>query len=171
MTSSINNDALIQNINNIINDKITQILISISEKYDIEKDELFDCYLNMNNTLSSTTNIVTEKKKRNKNIKPKEDICIAKKADGMQCTRKKRDNSLYCGKHCNNQKFGSVSMEDSVTEDSEKYIMTWTEQYDGVNYLVDNNNIVYSYDIENPVIIGKKSKDGKLVLLNKVIQS
>ncbi len=171
MTSSINNDALIQNINNIINEKITQILLSISDKYDIDKDELFDCYLNMSNNLSTSSNVIPEKKKRNKNIKPKEDICIAKKADGMQCTRKKRDNSLYCGKHCNSQKFGSVTIEDSVADDSDKYIMTWTEQYDGVNYLVDNNNIVYSYDIENPVIIGKKSKDGKLVLLNNVIPS
>ncbi len=44
--------------------------------------------------------------------------------------------------------------------------MTWTEQIDGINYLIDSNNIVYSSNIDNPEILGKKSKEGKLILLS-----
>lgn len=39
------------------------------------------------------------KRKRVKNHVPEHDRCIAKRSDGEQCTRRKKDTDNYCGTH------------------------------------------------------------------------
>ncbi len=160
------NDTIVNGLQSMFNEKLTSILINISEKYDIDQQELFDCYLNSNFETKEKSKLPKKYKKHP--VKSKDDICIAKKSDGLQCTRKKKDNIQYCGKHSNNQRYGTIELEDNNIDDNDKYIMTWTEQIDGVNYLIDSNNIVYSSNIDNPEILGKKSKDGKLTLLSEL---
>ena len=41
------------------------------------------------------------KRKRVKNAIPNKNRCNAKKAGGDQCTRRRKDNCLYCGTHVN----------------------------------------------------------------------
>ncbi len=159
-----NNNTIVNGLQSMFNEKLTAILISISEKYDIDQQELFDCYLNSN--FESKDNVKPTKKYKKHPVKSKDDICIAKKSDGLQCTRKKKDDTQYCGKHSSNQRYGTIELDDNNIDDCDKYIMTWTEQIDGINYLIDSNNIVYSSNIDNPEILGKKSKEGKLILLS-----
>jgi len=122
---------------------IKSILDNISIDYNLDKEDLYK-YL--------------EKKSSNKVKNTCSNLCMARKQDGNQCTRKKKYND-YCGKHVNNQKYGRIDDCSHLIEDfseDENYIMVWTEKYKNIDYLVDSNNIVYTNNIENPKIIGKK---------------
>lgn len=98
------------------------------------------------------------KRKRLKNTIPIENRCVAKKADGEQCTRKKKDNCDFCGTHNQSAPHGLIS--NSVDK---KCIEVVTEDIKGITYYVDNMQNVYrDIDIiegkENPKIIAKYEK-------------
>lgn len=42
----------------------------------------------------------------------------------------------------------------------DEYIETEEYEYEGVKYLVDTNNNVYTYNIEEPMLVGEKLVDG-----------
>jgi hypothetical protein len=46
----------------------------------------------------------------------------------------------------------------------EEVIETEEYEYDGVKYLVDNQNNVYTYNIEEPALVGEKLVDGTVKL-------
>jgi hypothetical protein len=46
----------------------------------------------------------------------------------------------------------------------DEYIETEEYIYDGKTYLVDSNNIVYTNNAKNPVMIGKRLPDGSIYL-------
>ena len=48
------------------------------------------------------------KRKRMKNIVPRCDRCCAKRANNDQCTRKRRDGSLFCGTHVKGTPHGTI---------------------------------------------------------------
>ena len=122
------------------------ILCQISAKYNINKEELLSEYIN--NDILKTTHSIKKKKKKNANESV--NLCMARKQDGNQCTRRKKDLGEYCGKHINNRKYGRIddhsNIVDKLAED-DNYIMTWIESFDGKEYLVDSNNIVYTTNI------------------------
>ena len=86
-----------------------------------------------------------------------------------ECTRRRKDNLEFCGKHTNNKKYGRIddysNIIDKLAED-DNYIMTWIEEFNGKEYLVDSNNIVYTKDVSSPIIIGKKLTNGTMESLN-----
>ena len=138
-------DSFSNQINDIYIKNIKSILDNISNDYNLDKNELYK-YLD------------TTKKQVNKLINKSDELCMARKQDGNQCSRRKKYND-YCGKHVNNQKFGRVDDSNNLLEDfseDDNYIMVWKEKYQDNEYLVDSNNIVYTNSIENPKIIGKK---------------
>ena len=111
----------------------------------------------------------SKRKKRKKNkILDSQELCMAKKADGMQCTRRRKEQCEYCGKHVNNLKFGRIDDEVKY-QDKEKYIKTKHDKINGEDYLVDDNNFVYNFDKNNPKLVGKKV-DGELVVIEKILE-
>ena len=94
--------------------------------------------------------------------------CIAKKANGEQCTRKKKETCSFCGTHEKCQPHGIISV--TYNEKTLKRCCITIMDINGINYYVDENNNVYNTaDIlsnnSNPKIIGTLSKnDGKLEL-------
>lgn len=54
------------------------------------------------------------KRKRLKNVVPVSERCIAKKAMGQQCTRKRKDNCSLCGTHMKGTPHGVVEVEQTV---------------------------------------------------------
>ena len=44
----------------------------------------------------------------------------------------------------------------------EEYIETEEYTYGGITYLVDNNNLVYTNDMESPALIGERLVDGSV---------
>lgn len=52
----------------------------------------------------------------------------------------------------------------------DEYIETEEYEYEGVIYLVDGNNIVYSNNVKNPVMLGKRLSDGTITLMSSSLQ-
>jgi hypothetical protein len=120
-----------------------------------------------------TPNAINEasimKKKRIKNVIPFHEKCIAKRANGQQCSRRKRKESEFCGTHNKACPHGSVSFEDIAilnnTNDGvvKKQIEVWLEDINGIMYWINDAGTVYHPDdiknnIENPRIIAHYEK-------------
>lgn len=156
------NNYLLSSLNCIFNNKLKSILTEISDKYNINKEALIANYLVLDGSVVDLGNASPKRKRKKNKQLQKDELCMARKADNAQCTRRRKDNMEYCGKHCNNLKFGRIDDEEKFSN-NENFITCFTEEIDGINYLVDSNQIVYSLDFENPQILGKKNKDGKLI--------
>jgi hypothetical protein len=126
-----------------------------------------------------------EKRKRSKNNVPIHEQCIAKKADGSRCTRRKRDGSHFCGTHIKGTPHGFI--EENATSVSEingssikinnmvaptnfanvnktKKVEIWLEDINGIMHYIDNNFNVYDNEdikkgINDPKVIYKYEKD------------
>jgi hypothetical protein len=85
----------------------------------------------------------------------KEEQCIAKRTtDGVQCVRKKKKGSNYCGTH--------AKIENKSTLSGNKMEVS-AEDIHGIIYYIDNfNNVYHTEDIlegkENPRIIAKANR-------------
>lgn len=125
-----------------------------------------------------------EKRKRSKNNVPIHEQCIAKKADGSRCTRRKRDGSHFCGTHIKGTPHGFIEENTStgetdgasikinsmvapsnlVSPNKTKKVEIWLEDINGIMHYIDNNFNVYDNEdikkgINNPKVIYKYEKD------------
>ena len=119
-----------------------------------------------------------QKRKRAKNIIPQQEKCIAKRANGVQCTRRRKQSDvLMCGTHLKGTPHGVCSEDDTHnTNDTnvnyaQKNILQttkveiWIQEIKGINYYIDNvNNVYRTEDIisnkQNPDIIAKWKLNG-----------
>jgi hypothetical protein len=97
-----------------------------------------------------------QKRKRVKNTVPHFERCKAKRANGEQCTRRKKDNDDFCGTHVKGTPHGML--ETNVEAPTSKSVTVWAEEIKGIHYYLDDNHNVYKHeDIiankENPKII------------------
>ena len=97
------------------------------------------------------------KRKRVKNAIPNKNRCNAKKAGGDQCTRRRKDNCLYCGTHIKGAPHGEVT--EIVENNNKKTIDINAVQLNGIIYYIDNAHNVYKMEdilseAENPMVIG-----------------
>jgi hypothetical protein len=104
------------------------------------------------------------KRKRVKNVVPFFDRCCAKRANGEQCTRRKKESDEYCGTHMKGTPHGVVDSQNEVKDQTQK-IEVWAQDIQGIVYYIDKNENVYqSEDIisnkQNPKIIAKYLKTG-----------
>jgi hypothetical protein len=126
-----------------------------------------------------------KKRKRIKNVVPQFELCIAKRANGEQCTRRKKameegdkgdkgeegegasDASKkaathFCGTHIKGIPHGVVSSDIEIPKPNTK-VEVWVKDIKGINYYIDSNHNVYKpEDILtnkiNPAIIAKWTK-------------
>lgn len=108
------------------------------------------------------------KRKRIKNSIPTNNRCNAKRANGEQCTRRKKEESEYCGTHVKGTPHGCFMLNCDNKEILEKKIEVIAEEVMGIVYYIDNNNNVYKTEdilkeIENPKIIGKCIRNNGLI--------
>jgi hypothetical protein len=69
--------------------------------------------------------------------------CDAINEKGRKCTRKRKENSIYCGKHKN------------VNDHSfDANVVVTLQIWDDIPYYVDKNGIVFSYAIDHIQMIG-----------------
>lgn len=110
------------------------------------------------------------KRKRIKSFVPHYLRCNAKRANGEQCTRKKKDDSSYCGTHDKNRPHGII---DSIDNDEKKLkkVSVWPQEICGIIYYIDADYNVYKSqdiisNIINPKIIAKyKIQDDKYTII------
>ena len=153
---------------NIIQDEINNIFKKICLDYKLDIDIVSKKY-NMDVT---KIGIKLGVKKRNRRVLPSHLQCMGRKLDGKQCTRGRKDNSDYCKSHINKLPYGRIDDEFKLKEPLKRgrkrkssskeveYVYTHIDVIDGENYLLDNNNFVYSFDINNPVFLGIKTENG-----------
>jgi len=104
------------------------------------------------------------KRKRVKSTVPVYDRCCAKRANGEQCTRRKKDECQYCGTHTKGTPHGVLN--DNETSSTTKKIEVSAVDIKGIVYYLDNDNNVYdTEDIisnkKNPRVIAKYLKVGE----------
>jgi hypothetical protein len=106
------------------------------------------------------------KRKRVKNTVPIQQRCLAKRANGEQCTRKKKEGCDYCGTHT---KGVPCSIMDDDKENGDKLksnqqsVNIWVQNIKGIEYFIDSSQNVYKHEdvinnSTNPRIIAKYSK-------------
>ena len=106
-----------------------------------------------------------QKRKRVKNVVPLHDRCIACRANGEQCTRRRKGNSQFCGTHIKGTPHGVISKEKQDSEPKEmiKKVSVWAQDIKGIIYYIDDNSNVYETSAilqgnDNPKIIAKYQK-------------
>ena len=107
-----------------------------------------------------------QKRKRVVNTVPFYDRCKAKRANGGQCSRRKRENSNFCGTHCKTQPHGVIDGENTANTVNVKKVTVWEQDINGIIYYIDDNQNVYdSVDIYNnqvnPKVIAKWTKNSE----------
>ena len=104
------------------------------------------------------------KRKRIKNMVPVYERCCAKRANGQQCTRRKKDDLQYCGTHSKGTPHGI--MNDTETISTVTKVEVSAIDIKGIVYYLDNDGNVYdTEDIiankKNPRVIAKYEKNGE----------
>jgi hypothetical protein len=157
-----------------INKKIEQW---VSEFKDDIKDKATDLGLTNDNNLSQLVQYIYDyerlslikedfmKRKRVKNIVHLADRCCAKRANGEQCTRRKKDaETEYCGTHLKGTPHGTCELDNNSKPLGQK-IEVWAQDIQGIVYYIDKSfNVYQAEDIMqgkvNPKIIAKYIKTG-----------
>ena len=92
-----------------------------------------------------------KKRKRVKNIVPFCDKCLALRANGEQCSRRKKTGYSFCGTHIKGTPHGHVENKPEANPYTKRTV--WIEEINGISYYIDKNNNVYqSSDIVNNVV-------------------
>jgi hypothetical protein len=103
------------------------------------------------------------KRKRVKNSIPNSNRCIAKRANGEQCTRRRKTDCEFCGTHSKGTPHG-VIQSNSSTNVTHKVELFATEIRGIVYYLDSMNNVYKTEDVldarENPRVVAKYVKIG-----------
>ena len=113
------------------------------------------------------------KRKRIKNSIPNMNRCNAKRADGQQCTRRRKDNCEFCGTHVKGRPHGLITNE-IIETDINKKLDVYAQEINGVVYYLDKFNNVYKTEdimknIINPKIIGKYERQQDSYVLSGFI--
>tara|TARA_Y100000768_G_C23990935_1_gene692860 strand:+ start:11725 stop:12201 length:477 start_codon:yes stop_codon:yes gene_type:complete len=107
--------------------------------------------------------VISEKKKRLRNVIPDDERCHAHKASGERCTRKKKCGQNVCGTHLKGIPHGLIN-DTTPAANQNKKIDVWTQDICGIVYYIDASKNVYSShdimkNIQNPRIIGSYAID------------
>ena len=154
-----------------INEIKTELIKKVSElKNDNTEDKINDIIIYLNSTRPmEITKEDFMKRKRTKNSVSLSDRCIAKRANGEQCSRRKKSSCSYCGTHIKGVPHGVVNLnETNVVSHKE----VWCEDIGGILEYIDNDGNIYKHEevmnnVVNPSIIGKyEIIDGKYSIKN-----
>ena len=163
-----------------LNNKIDEYITTFKDNI---KDKMMELGLTEDNTTHSLIQFIYNyekfqiikddftKRKRSKNMISYFDRCCAKRSNGEQCTRKKKDGFEYCGTHTKGIPHGIIEDNNSKLEDESSSnsssssqithkIEVWVQDIQGIMYYIDKNGNVYqAEDIVmnklNPKIIAK----------------
>jgi hypothetical protein len=84
------------------------------------------------------------KRKRVKNHVPQYDRCSAKRADGCQCTRRKKDGDDHCGTHLKGTPHGEITQNEG---DKKKKVELTIINDKGISHYVDSAGKQFSAEM------------------------
>lgn len=148
---------LIENYITSFKDEIKSKTIDIDFENKQKVNELFEFVYDYNRLTLTKEDFV--KRKRIKNAIPSLNRCNAKRANGEQCTRRRKDDCEYCGTHSKGTPHGLINGSDTLEHSNER-MEVFAQDIKGIVYYLDKYNNVYkTEDIlsgkENPEIIAK----------------
>jgi hypothetical protein len=105
------------------------------------------------------------KRKRVKNSIPVTNRCNARRANGEQCTRRRRDDCEFCGTHFKGAPHGLILESSAVSDEHTHKVDVFAEEIKGIVYYIDRfSNVYKTGDIldgrENPTVIAQYKKVG-----------
>lgn len=100
------------------------------------------------------------KRKRVKNTVPCDNRCNAKRSNGEQCTRRRKDVSEYCGTHIKGTPHGIINDTDKNDTPMLYNVNVFAKEIGGIVYYIDDNSNVYNTEEvmcnkQNPAVIAK----------------
>jgi len=155
-----------------LNQKLTNYIVKfkddLKEKIGEENPELIKFLYEYQRFVVSKEDL--QKRKRVKNSVSLFERCRARRANGEQCTRRKKGHHDLCGTHIKGTPHGMVEISNNETH--LKKVETWTQDIKGIIYYIDADNNVYNpVDIFenkiNPKVIAKwgKNEDDKYFII------
>jgi hypothetical protein len=123
-------------------------------------------------------------KKRCKRNVNTDNLCLGRKLDNKQCSRKRHNGTDFCKSHLKRLSNGRMDQPNSINTKSKRgrkrkvqfdprqydneYVTLWEDLIDGEKILIDNNNNIYTFDLESPILIGKKDVNSKLDIIKLI---
>lgn len=109
------------------------------------------------------------KRKRIKNAIPNSNRCNARRANGEQCTRRRKSDEEFCGTHSKGIPHGMITS-DNTNEQSSTSMEVSAVEVMGIVYYIDNCHNVYNTEdvmngVHNPRIIAKYKKNGTTITI------
>ena len=165
-------DELTITISNNLEEECRKIIRKISTIKDLDETHILEMVLPDKLYFNEMANnlVLKKKKKSNRRILPKNERCLGRKNDLTQCTRKRKDGHEFCGSHIKNLPNGKVGDDGAcfnkkkgkrgrkrknlLDNQDETGILTTKKYINGSIYLVDSNNVVYTFKNQKPVILG-----------------
>jgi|UniRef100_A0A6C0CKZ2 hypothetical protein len=149
-------------VNDFIHEFKNEIAEKIKNKDIIDTSEIMNYIYEYKNFELSKEDFM--KRKRIKNMVPVYERCCAKRANGQQCTRRKKDDFQYCGTHSKGTPHGIMNDTETVSTIT-KVEVSAIDIKGIVYYLDDNGNVYDTEDIiankKNPRIIANYEKSGE----------
>jgi|TARA_B100001287_G_scaffold275576_1_gene283558 hypothetical protein len=141
-------------------DGIRDKIIALNIQQDENINQLIEYIYDYNRLTVDKEDFI--KRKRVKNSIPENNRCMAKRANGEQCTRRRRVDCEFCGTHSKGTPHGLMDSEKTVNNQNFT-IDVVAKEIKGIVYYIDNfNNVYNSEDImqskENPQIIARYEK-------------
>lgn len=148
------------NVNDCITTYLEKFKNDIIETFPKNRD--LQIFLQNYPNLDLLNDEISIKKKRAKNKIPLHEKCLGKRADGQQCSRRRRPGECLCGTHIKGLPHGMFS----VTKNSDEVQLKKTEieihlqEFNGIMYWINDNYDIYNTNdiisnIENPRVIAK----------------
>ena len=165
-------DDLTINISENLEKECRKIIKKICHLKHLDETQLLDIILPEKLYFNELANnlISKKKKKSNRRILPKNERCLGRKNDLTQCTRKRKDGYEFCGSHIKNLPNGKVGDDGAcfnrkrgkrgrkrkniMENQNDSGFLTTKKYINSSIYLVDGNNVVYTYKDNKPVILG-----------------
>ena len=95
-----------------------------------------------------------QKRKRVKNVVPYFERCCALRANGQQCTRRKKDSDKFCGTHIKGIPHGEINQEQAKPTHTKTTV--WAQDIKGIIYYIDDsNNVYHPQDVMNNIVVPK----------------
>ena len=160
-----NLNPIAEKLTDIIKSECEKIIEDIAFDNNLDRDELIEKHLS-NDLIKNFCCKSDKKKTRHRKCVPIDEMCLGRKIDLTQCTRRRKGDKLFCATHSNNLPFGRIDDGKDYIKDEKNnndYIAMKIFEYQDETFLIDNNNIVYTYDVENPVRIGIKNDENELI--------
>lgn len=139
-----------------IRDKIIELNVTQDENIGSLLEYIYD----YNRLIVTKDDFV--KRKRVKNSIPENNRCMAKRANGEQCTRRRKMEFEFCGTHSKGTPHGLSELNNNINNQKQTLVV-FAKEIRGIVYYIDDYKNVYNTEdimreIENPKIIGQYEK-------------